>query len=294
MENKIQGVGVAMVTPFGTDGRVDYDTLGKLVDYVIGGGVDYLVALGTTSETPTLTQDEKRSVLACIRERNAGRLPLVVGVGGYSTAGVVEAIRDTDLSGTSALLSVTPYYNKPSQEGLFRHYQVVAAESPIPVILYNVPARTGVNMLPETTLRIASEVDNVIGIKEACGRVKQMAAILASRPEGFLVISGDDGLALPLAAIGGDGVISVAANAFPRVFSDMVHAAYEGRREEAASAFLRMSNALDAMFEEGNPVGVKAALSIKGLADNTVRLPLVCCTPGLEEKMRTLIERYGL
>lgn len=294
MENMIQGVGVALVTPFGRDGEVDYDALGRLVEHVTAGGVDYLVALGTTGEPPTLTAEERRSVVACIRERNAGRLPVVLGLGGYCTAELLQAIKTTDLSGISAILSVTPYYNKPSQEGLFRHYEAVAGESPVPVMLYNVPARTGTNMEAETTLRIATEVDNVLGIKEACGTVRQMSAILAGRPEGFKVISGDDCMALPLAAIGGDGVISVAANAFPKEFAGMVHAAYEGRREEAAAMYLRLLGILDAIFEEGNPVGVKAALAIKGLTENNVRLPLVRCTPRLEEKMRSLMKRYEL
>lgn len=294
MREALKGLGVALATPFAADGGVDYDALGRLVDHVIGGGVDYLVALGTTAETPTLTADEKRSVAACIRERNAGRLPLVIGVGGYSTREVAENIRATDLSGCAALLSVTPYYNKPSQEGLYRHYEVVAGESPVPVLLYNVPARTGVNMLPETTLRIAAGVENVLGIKEACGTVGQMSAILAARPEGFLVLSGDDCLALPLIAIGGDGVISVAANAFPATMSQMVNAGFEGDRAKASQTFLRLAEAFEAIFAEGNPVGVKAVLAIKGIIENRLRLPLCGCSDALAERLRIIIERNGL
>lgn len=294
MNNKIKGVGVALVTPFGRDGQVDYDTLGRLVDYVTAGGVDYLVALGTTAETPTLTPQEKRSVAACIKERNAGRLPLVIGAGGYSTAEVINTIKGMDLDGAAAVLSVTPYYNKPSQEGLFRHYEAVAGESPVPVMLYNVPSRTGVNMTAETTLRLADRVDNILGIKEACGTVGQMSALLRGRPEGFLVISGDDAMALPLVAIGGDGVISVAANAFPKDVAAMVAAAFRGDRETASATYMRLFEVIETIFAEGNPVGIKAALSAKGLVENTVRLPLYCCTDGLMSRLHTLIERYGL
>lgn len=294
MKNNIGGVGVALVTPFGRDGKVDYAALGRLIDHVTENGVDYLVALGTTAETPTLSAAEKSSILACVRERNAGRLPVVVGVGGNSTAGVVESIGHTDLGWASALLSVTPYYNKPSQEGLYRHYEVIAGESPVPVILYNVPGRTGVNMTAATTLRIAHNLGNVRGIKEACGTISQMSHILADRPAGFLVISGDDSMAVPLMAIGGDGVISVAANAFPKAFTAMMKAAAAGDRATVAQYYLRLFEAMEALFEEGNPCGIKSALAAKGMIENVLRLPLVASTERLSAKFSDLIKKYDI
>ncbi|MCD8172288.1 MAG: 4-hydroxy-tetrahydrodipicolinate synthase [Alistipes sp.] len=294
MKNNIHGVGVALVTPFDDRGEVDFDALGRLVRYVTEGGVDYLVALGTTAETPTLSAGEKRDIVACIKAANAGKLPLVVGIGGNSTRDVVENIRAFDLSGTDAVLSVTPYYNKPSQEGLYCHYETVAAESPVPVILYNVPGRTGVNMSAETTLRIARQVPNVLGVKEACGLIPQMARILRHRPEGFMVISGDDCFCLPLTVIGGDGVISVAANAFPREFCAMAHAAGRGENSVASELFMRLFEPMEALLEEGNPAGIKAALAIKGVARSGVRLPLVEASAGLSAKMERLISENAL
>ena len=294
MKNNIQGVGVALVTPFDTRGQVDYEALGRLVDYVTDNGVDYLVALGTTAETPTLTQREKDSVAACIRERNAGRLPLVVGLGGYNTAELIEKIKESDFTGFSAMLSVTPYYNKPTQEGLYRHYEAIAGEAPVPVLLYNVPGRTGTNMTAETTLRIAHEVDNVMGIKEACGTLPQMAHLLKDRPEGFKVISGDDCMAVPLIAIGGDGVISVAANAFPKDFTAMIKAAYDGDRLTCSKIHNRLYEAMETLFVEGNPAGAKAAMAVKGLVGKGVRLPLVEGSAELTRKFESLILRYGL
>lgn len=294
MKNNIQGVGVALVTPFTVGRDIDYGALGTLVDYVISNGVDYLVALGTTAETPTLGRDERRSVIACVKERAAGKVPVVVGAGGYSTAEVIDIIKQTDLDGISAVLSVTPYYNKPTQEGLFRHYEAVAKESPVPVILYNVPGRTGVNMTASTTLRIAREVPNVLGIKEACGTITQMSQLLQGRPEGFKVISGDDCLAVPLIALGGDGIISVAANAFPKDFTAMIAAAYAGDITKTSAYYLRLFEAMEALFEEGNPAGVKAALYIKGMISNTLRLPLVGASDRLIDKLRKLIAENGI
>lgn len=294
INNEIRGVGVALVTPFDDRGTIDYDALARVVNHVTEGGVDYLVALGTTAETPTLKRDEKRSVLAFIKERNAGRLPLVVGCGGYDTIDVVDCIAALDLSGVSAVLSVTPYYSKPSQEGLYQHYKVIAGESPVPLLLYNVPSRTGVNMTAETTLRLAHEVPNLLGIKEACGTIGQMMQILCGRPEGFKVISGDDIMALPLAAIGGDGVISVAANAFPHLLCGMMSAAGRGEYDAAGEMFRQLYPALEAMFAEGNPAGVKTALAVQGIIDNNLRLPLVPGTKELHETFRRLIERDGL
>ncbi|MCD8072674.1 MAG: 4-hydroxy-tetrahydrodipicolinate synthase [Alistipes sp.] len=294
MKNNIAGVGVALITPFTDKGEVDYDSLTRVVAETIEGGVDYLVALGTTAETPTLSWEERDLIVAHIKKINAGRVPVVVGLGGYSTQDVIEKIHKSDFGGISALLSVTPYYNKPTQEGLFRHYEAIAAESPVPVILYNVPGRTGVNLTAETTLRIAEEVPNVLGIKEACGLIPQMSRILKYRPEGFRVISGDDCLALPLTAIGGDGVISVAANAFPIDFCRMAAASVRGDNREASAIFMRLFEAMEALFEEGNPGGVKAALAIRGICGQAVRLPLVEVSCALYEKLEKLISENGL
>lgn len=294
MKNNIRGVGVALVTPFGKNGAVDLEALDRLVDHVIKGGVDYLVVLGTTAETPTLTHAEKDAIVARIIERNAGRLPVVVGVGGNCTACVVEQLKTSDFTGVDAVLTVTPYYNKPSQEGLFQHYKAVGEASPVPVILYNVPGRTGVNMSTETTLRIAREVKNILGIKEANGCITHMSKLLKERPEGFLVISGDDGMTLPLASIGGDGVISVIANAYPANLTSMLGKAVKGDCKGATEEFNRMSDLFQAIFEEGNPAGIKSVLSIKGIMENSVRLPLVCCSKGLHDKIKGIIEREGL
>lgn len=292
--NPIKGTGVALATPFDAAGRVDYDALERLVNHVVAGGVDYLVALGTTSETPTLTSDEKHKVLDCIRSVNAARVPIVLGIGGNNTREVAEAFKRFDLTDVEAILSVTPYYNKPSQSGLYAHYRALALEVPRPIILYNVPLRTGVNISAETTLKLAHEVRNILGTKEAAGSLSQMAYILRDRPAGFLVISGDDGLAMPFGAMGGDGVISVAANAFPAQISQMVNAAASGDTAKAAELHLRMLEPIDALFEEGNPVGVKAALYIKGLITNGVRLPLVPASEKLIERLRGLIAKYDL
>ena len=294
MKNNIKGIGVALVTPFDNGGAVDYEALDRLVDHVTKGGVDYLVVLGTTAETPTLTQAEKDAVKAHILERNAGKLPIVLGVGGNCTASVVEQLKTSDFTGVDAILSVTPYYNKPTQEGLYQHYKAIAEASPVPVILYNVPGRTGVNMTAETTLRIAHEVKNVLGIKEANGSVTQMSKLIKGRPEGFKVISGDDCMTLPLASLGGDGVISVVANLFPAVMSSMYGKAMKGDCKGAAEEYARLSDLLPAIFEEGNPVGIKAALNVKGYMQNVLRLPLVACSDSLKRKIADIIEREKL
>lgn len=294
MKSNIQGVGVALITPFTENDEVDYTALNGLIERVSTAGVDYLVALGTTAETPTLSIQEKADIIAFIKKSNVRALPLIVGIGGNNTAEVVRNLHETDLSGVDAVLSVTPYYNKPSQRGLYEHYKVVAAESPRPVMLYNVPARTGVNMTADTTLKLAHEVDNLLGVKEACPSIGQMGTILKGRPKDFKVISGDDCMTLPLLSYGGDGVISVAANAFPEVFVRMVHAAYDNRREEAAALQLQMLEAVEALFEEGNPTGVKCALAAKGLIKNYLRLPLVPGSDALLSKFKMLIAANGL
>lgn len=293
-KHKLAGVGVAMITPFTSDGRIDYEALARMVDYVIEGGVDYIVALGTTAETPALYLPERAVIAMFIANHIAGRVPLVIGVGGNSTSEVLDQLREFDLRGADAILSVTPYYNKPSQEGLYQHFRTVAEHSPLPVILYNIPGRTGVNMAADTTLRIAADFPNVIGIKEASGNLEQMQQIIDRRPEGFLVLSGDDGIAVELMRRGGDGVISVAANAFPRKFMHCINLAKAGKFEAAAQEAAVFDEAIRALFAEGNPTGVKCALSLMGRIGPTLRLPLVEASPWLRARMQKLIEEYDL
>lgn len=290
MIEKLKGLGVALVTPFTAAGEVDYPALERLVDYVIEGGVDYLVVMGTTGETPTLSLPERVAVLRAVKARNAGRLPLVVGVGSNDTARVVELIDQTNLDGVDAILSVTPFYNKPSQRGLFEHYKYIAERSPRPIILYNVPSRTGVNMEAETTLRIARECPNVVAIKEASGNLEQITRVIDGAPEGFLVISGDDSLALPIMKAGGVGVISVAANAFPRYFASLIGEQKRGGNEENDNRFEHIRPTIKMLFAEGNPAGVKAALTIKGVIENYLRLPLVPVTEELFGALQGSIE----
>ena len=283
-----------MITPFTRDGRVDYEALARMVDYVIEGGVDYIVTLGTTAETPTLYMPERAVIAMFITNHIAGRVPLVMGCGGNSTSEVLDQLREFDLRGADAILSVAPYYNKPSQEGLFQHFRTVSEHSPLPVILYNIPGRTGVNMTAETTLRCARELPNVIGIKEASGNIEQMQQILDNRPEGFLVLSGDDGITIELMRRGGDGVISVAANAFPERFMSCINHAKQGDFEAAEREYEALDDAVKALFAEGNPVGVKCALSVMGRIGDTVRLPLVAGSQRLRERFKSLIEKYDL
>lgn len=294
VENKLSGVGVALVTPFTPEGRIDYKALERMVDYVIEGGVNYIVGLGTTAETPTLYIQERAVVARYIIDRTAGRVPVVLGVGGNSTSEVLDQLREFDLRGADAILSVTPYYNKPSQEGLYQHYKVVSEHSPLPIILYNIAGRTGVNMTAETTLRITRDFKNIIGIKEASGNLAQIQEVIDRRPEGFLVLSGDDGIAVDVMRRGGDGVISVVANCFPKRFMEVMKLAREGRFDEADKAFEVLDEAVKALFKEGNPTGVKCALSTMGLIGDTMRLPLVKGTPELGNRFKELIHKYDL
>ncbi|MFR9523991.1 MAG: 4-hydroxy-tetrahydrodipicolinate synthase [Rikenellaceae bacterium] len=291
---RLTGLGVALVTPFTEDGRVDYNGLATIIDYVIDGGVDYIVALGTTAETPTLYMPERAVIAMFITNHIAGRVPLVMGVGGNSTSEVLDQLREFDLRGADAILSVTPYYNKPSQEGLYQHFKVVAENSPLPIILYNIAGRTGVNMSVETTLRIARDFDNVIGVKEASGNLEQIYRTIDERPEGFMVISGDDGMTLDIMKHGGEGVISVAGNVFPTQMSQFMSKLKEGNFDQAEVAYQPLSEAVDALFEEGNPTGVKCALHAKGIISNRMRLPLVAGSVELEEKFKRLIKTYDL
>ncbi|MFI3265503.1 MAG: 4-hydroxy-tetrahydrodipicolinate synthase [Rikenellaceae bacterium] len=294
MIKRLTGLGVALVTPFTEDGRVDYNGLATIIDYVIEGGVDYIVALGTTAETPTLYMPERAVIAMFISNHIAGRVPLVMGVGGNSTSEVLDQLREFDLRGADAILSVTPYYNKPSQEGLYQHFKVVAENSPVPIILYNIAGRTGVNMSVETTLRIARDFDNVIGVKEASGNLEQIYRTIDERPEGFMVISGDDGMTLDIMRHGGEGVISVAGNVFPKMMSEFMSLLKDKRFDEAKTAYAPLSEAVDALFEQGNPTGVKCALHTKGVISNRMRLPLVAGSEELEEKFKRLIETYDL
>lgn len=294
IRHKLSGAGAAIITPFTPDGRVDYPALARMIDHIIDGGADYIVALGTTAETPTLYLHERAVIAMFITNHIAGRVPLVIGVGGNSTSEVLDQLREFDLRGADAILSVTPYYNKPSQEGLYQHFKTVSEHSPLPIILYNIPGRSGVNMTAQTTLRIARDFDNVIGIKEASGKIEQMQEILDRRPEGFLVLSGDDALTLELMRRGGDGVISVAVNAFPKKMMACVNLAREGRFDEADKAYECLAEAVGALFAEGNPTGVKCALATMGLIDNRLRLPLVPGTPELSARFEKLIAEYDL
>lgn len=294
VHNKFRGTGAAMITPFDKDGRIDYDGLGRMLDYVIEGGIGYIVALGTTAETPTLYIPERVEIAAFIKRYVNGRVPLVMGVGGNSTSEVLDQLHEIDLEGIDAILSVTPYYNKPSQEGLYQHFKCVAENSPLPIILYNIPGRSGVNMLPETTLRIARDMPNVIGIKEASGNIEQIKRIIRERDNDFLVLSGDDGMAVDVIRCGGDGVISVAADLFPAQFCHCIDLAMNGDFETAERTYAPFDEVVSALFAEGNPTGIKCALKAKGLIDDTMRLPLVAGTPALHEKFINYIKTYDL
>lgn len=285
----LKGMGVALITPFKTDKSVDYDALARLLEYQIKNGVDYLVVLGTTAETATLTPQEKKELREFIAERVNGRVPLVIGIGGNNTMSVIEEIKTTDLSRFSAILSVVPYYNKPSQEGIYQHYSAIASASPLPVILYNVPGRTGVNMTAETTLRLAREHGNIIGVKEASGNISQMDEIIKNKKADFMVISGDDGITFPLLTLGAVGVISVIGNAFPREFSRMVRLALNGDFANALLIHHRFTELFSLLFVDGNPAGVKCLLHEMGYIENELRLPLVPTRITTYEKIRRVL-----
>ncbi len=293
VQDKIKGVGVALITPF-KNYEVDYEALGRMVDYVIEGGVDYIVALGSTAETATLSLEERDKVLRFIVSRTAGRVAIVAGMGSNDTKALVDQLRTFDLSDTVAILSVVPYYNKPSQEGIYRHFMAVAEASPVPVIIYNVPGRTGLNMTAETTLRLAHATDKIVAVKEASGNIEQMQAIIDGRPENFLVLSGDDGLTVELVKCGGDGVISVAANTFPEKFCHCIHDAMAGDIAKAEAEMKDMDEAINLLFKEGNPVGAKCMASVMGITDAEVRLPLVEATETLRGEIKNAIQKYDL
>lgn len=275
MTHPFAGAGVALITPFNEDLSVDYNSLEKLIEDQIAGGIDYLVVLGTTGETPALSDEEKKEIVRFVIDKNAGRLKIMVGIGSNNTLGLVDSIKKTDFTGIDGILSVTPYYNKPTQEGLFQHFKAVVEASPVPVVLYNVPGRTGINMDAETTLRIARLSEKVIGIKEACGDLSQFAKIVNGAPDYFKVISGDDGLTLPAIATGSIGVISVIANALPEKLAQLTHASLEGNMSRAGGLHLQIAEMIKLIFKEGSPAGVKALMELQGKVKNTVRLPLV-------------------
>ena len=284
----LKGMGVALVTPFKSDKTIDYDALGRIIDYIIDGDADFIVVLGTTGETPTLFAEEKQAIRGFAVEHTRGRVPLVLGVGGNSTIGVVRELHTIPLEGFSAILSVVPYYNKPSQEGIYAHYREIAANSPLPVILYNVPGRTGVNMTAATTLRLARE-HNIIGVKEASGNFVQIEEIIKNKPEDFTVISGDDGITYPLMTLGAKGVISVIGNAFPKEFGRMVRLCLDGKFAEALPIHFKFTELFNLLFVDGNPAGVKCTLNALGLCVNEQRLPLVPTRLSTNEQIHKLL-----
>lgn len=288
----LRGMGVALVTPFKADKSIDFQALARLVEHQIRSGIDFLVVLGTTAETPTLSADEKRQVRDFVAARVAGRIPLVLGMGGNNTMGLVEELKSTDLSNYQAILSVVPYYNKPSQEGIYQHYAAIAKASPLPVVLYNVPGRTGVNMTAETTLRLANDFpDTVVAVKEASGNFSQIDDIIKRKPADFMVISGDDGITFPLITLGAVGVISVIGNAFPKEFSRMVRLALEGDFANALLIHHKFTELFSLLFVDGNPAGVKCLLHAMGWMENELRLPLVPTRITTYEKIRNVLER---
>ena len=293
--DKFTGVGVALITPFDSRGSVDFAALAAIIERVLAGGVDYLLALGTTSEVPTLTTAERIAVSRFIRERVAGRVPLMVGIGGNCTTDVVATLKSWDFTGYDAILSVNPYYNKPNQEGLFRHFKAISEASPLPILLYNIPGRTGVNMAPQTVARIAAACPNVFGIKEASGNAEQMEAVckaVSAVRNDFILVSGDDGLTVEAIRRGGKGVLSVLAHLYPAQVVALTHLALEGNFDKAEYELSRLATIIDLLFVEGNPVGIKNALATKNLCTPTVRLPLAEASVELDIQQRTEIIRY--
>jgi 4-hydroxy-tetrahydrodipicolinate synthase len=287
------GTGVALVTPFKKDFSVDTEALARITNFVIEGGVEYLVILGTTAESATLNAEEKEVVIHAITTANKGRVPMVLGVGGNNTAKVVEELKTRDLTKFAAILSVSPYYNKPTQEGIYQHFKAVSEASPIPIIVYNVPGRTSSNMLPATVIRLANDFKNIIGIKEAAGDIVQAMKLIQTKPEGFLVISGDDMITLPMVLAGGSGVISVIGEGFPKEFSQMVRLGLNKNVNEAYQLHYKLADSIDMIFEQGNPAGIKEVFKHLGLSENTVRLPLVNVDENLSVRLSNFIKNLG-
>ena len=295
IRTRLRGMGVALITPFKADESVDYDALMRMVDYLVQNNTDFLCVLGTTAETPTLTEEEKQKIKRMVIERVHGRIPILLGLGGNNTRAIVDALKNDDFTGVDAVLSVVPYYNKPSQEGIYQHYKAIAEARPdMPIVLYNVPGRTGVNMTAETTLRVARDFKNVIAVKEASGNITQMDDIIKNKPHTFDVISGDDGITFPLITLGAVGVISVIGNAFPREFSRMVRLALQGDYANALTIQHKFAELFKLLFVDGNPAGVKAMLNAMGMVENKLRLPLVPTRITTFEAMRTILNELNI
>ncbi len=287
---KLRGTGVALVTPFYEDYSIDFESLGKLIEHVIEGGVDYVVTMGTTGESATLDQDEREAVMDFTVSSVKGRVPVVAGFGSNNTRAVIRSIHNYSFKGIDAILSVSPYYNKPGQKGIYQHYKAISENCEVPIILYNVPGRTSSNISAETTLRLAEDFENIIAIKEASGNLEQCMQIVSAKPDDFLVISGEDALTLPMIAMGMDGVISVIANVEPRIYSSMVKLALEARFDSARDFHYRAMKLIPLLFREGNPAGVKAALAAKGLMKNILRLPLVPASEALQKEIEAVLK----
>ena len=290
----LKGMGVALVTPFKDDCSIDFNALGKLIDFQIQKSADYIVMLGTTAETPTLSDKEKKKIKEFVIQRVNRRVPLVMGLGGNNTMDIVKHLKEDDFDGVDAILSVVPYYNKPSQEGIYQHYKAIAKASKLPIILYNVPGRSGVNMTADTTLRLARDFNNIVAIKEASGNITQMDDIIKNKPKDFDVISGDDGITFPLITLGAIGVISVIGNAFPKEFSRMVRLALAGDYRNALTIHHRFTELFDLLFIDGNPAGVKSILNVMGYIDNQLRLPLVPTRITTFEKIRSVLRELNI
>ena len=293
MNNPFLGTGIAIVTPFNDDLSVDYKALENIVEYNITNGINYIVINGTTGESVTITKQEKQDIVAAIIKYNKGRVPLVLGIGGSNTAQVVEEIKATDFTGIAGILSVSPYYSKPTQEGMYQHFKAIAQVCPIDIILYNVPGRTSKNMTPETTLRLAKDFDNIVAVKEAGNNVAQYLELLRDKPDNFSVISGDDDLALGIVLAGGAGVISVIGQGLPKAFSTMINLGLEGENKEAYQLHFKMMDIVNMIFEENNPAGIKAVLNSLELCNTTVRLPLVTATTQLQSRINTFMTNFS-
>jgi 4-hydroxy-tetrahydrodipicolinate synthase len=292
MHEQFRGTGVAVVTPFRNSGNIDFSAFEKLLEHIIGNGINYIVTLGTTGESATLSRDEKVAVIDFVLEVVNHRVPVVVGIGGNNTQEVINTIKATSFDRISGILSVSPYYNKPQQLGIYNHYKAIAGACPVPVIMYNVPGRTSSNIAAATTLKLAHEIKNIVGVKEASGNLMQCMEIIDRKPKDFLLISGDDALTLPMLALGGDGVISVVANAFPREFSQMVNLGLKSEIRKARSLHYNLLNIINALFQDGNPSGIKAALKIIGVCEDNVRLPLVQVNDETFKGLESLIQSY--
>lgn len=288
----IKGTGVAIVTPFDKEGFIDYQSLEKLINHIINGGVDFIVALGTTSEAVTLSKSEKLELMEAVIRINDRRVPIIMGVGGNNTAAVAEELRSTDFTGISGILSVAPYYNKPNQRGIYAHFAKIAKSTSLPIILYNVPSRTSSNISASTCLKLANEFENIVAVKEASGDMSQIMEILQNKPDNFSMMSGDDALTFPMMALGASGVISVIANAYPSEFSTMVNCMDNKEFDKAKALHYSLLSSIDLLFTEGNPAGVKAALEIMGLLDNNLRLPMVEVSDELYDDLQKFIRSY--